>query len=190
LSPHMHAAAQTRPVRTAGTVRSADGTQIGWEQVGAGVSIVIVHGGTRAAEHYRALADALASRFTVIAYDRRGRGASGPARVDDGFDVEVADLEAVLRATGAPRVFGHSAGALISLEATRRLPVIQRLALYEPPVGQSIPTAWLPAFEQALAGNDVARAMALAIDGLKMGPRYLPGWALALPMRLAVRAEE
>jgi pimeloyl-ACP methyl ester carboxylesterase len=189
MSPHIHAAAQTRPVRTAGTVRSADGTQIGWEQVGAGVAIVIVHGGTRAAEHYRALADALASRFTVIAYDRRGRGASGPARVDDGFDVEVADLEAVLRATGATRVFGHSAGALISLEATRRLPVIQRLALYEPPVGQSIPTAWLPAFEQALAGNDVARAMALAIDGLKMGPRYLPVWALALPMRLAVRGE-
>src|ERR1043165_6470963 len=152
MSPHLHAAAQVRPVRTTGATRSTDGTQIGWEQIGQGVAIVIAHGGTRAAEHYRALADALASRFTVIAYDRRGRGASGPARVDDGFDVEVADLEAVLRATGATRVFGHSAGALISLEATRRLPVIQRLALYEPPVGQSIPPGWRPALERARAG--------------------------------------
>src|SRR5437667_12695675 len=109
MSPHNHAAAQRRPARTTGVTPSADGTQIGWEQFGDGIAIVISHGGTRAAEQYRALADALASQFTVIAYDRRGRGASGPGRVDDGLDVEVADLEAVLRATGATRVFGHSA---------------------------------------------------------------------------------
>jgi pimeloyl-ACP methyl ester carboxylesterase len=189
MSPHTHAAAEVRSVRTTGVTRSADGTQIGWEQIGEGVGIVIVHGGTRAAEHYRALADALATRFTVIAYDRRGRGASGPARVDDGLDVEVADLDAVLRATGATRVFGHSAGAAISLEAALRLPAIQRLALFEPPLGPSVPTAWLPAFEQALAGNHVARAMALAIDGLQMSPRYVPVWALALPIRLLARGE-
>jgi pimeloyl-ACP methyl ester carboxylesterase len=189
MSPHHLAAAQSRPVRTTGATRSADGTQIGWEQVGDGVAIVIAHGATRAAEHYRALADALASQFTVIAYDRRGRGASGPGRVDDGIDVEVADLEAVLRATGATRVFGHSAGAVVSLEAALRLPGIQRLALFEPPLGPSVPAAWLPAFEQALASNHVARAMALVIDGLQMGPRHVPVWALALPMRLAARGE-
>ncbi|HSS00938.1 MAG TPA: alpha/beta hydrolase [Kofleriaceae bacterium] len=189
MSSHIQAAAQARPVRTTGATRSADGTQIGWEQVGEGVAIVVVHGGTRAAEHYRALADALAARFTVIAYDRRGRGASGPARVDDGLDVEIADLEAVLRATGATRVFGHSAGAVVSIEAALRLPMIQRLALYEPPLGPSVPTAWLPGFEQALADDHVARAMALAIDGLQMGPRYVPVWALALPIRLLARGE-
>jgi pimeloyl-ACP methyl ester carboxylesterase len=150
---------------------------------------VIAHGGTRAAEHYRALADALATQFTVIAYDRRGRGASGPARVDDGIDIEVADLEAVLRATGATRVFGHSAGAVVSLEAALRLPAIQRLALYEPPLGPSVPAAWLPAFEQALADNHVGRAMAIAIHGLQVGPRRVPLWALALPMGLFARGE-
>src|SRR5689334_9568934 len=97
MSSHIQAAAPARPVRTTGTTRSADGTQIGWEEVGIGIPIVVVHGGTRAAEHYRVLADTLAPEFTVIAYDRRGRGGSGPARRDDGIDIEVADLEAVLR---------------------------------------------------------------------------------------------
>lgn len=188
MSRETHVAAESWAVRTTGTTRSADGTQIGWEQVGEGPAVVVVHGGTRAAEHYRALADALAPRFTVFAYDRRGRGASGPAPVDDGIDVEIADLDAVLRATGATRVFGHSAGAVIALEAALRRPVIQRLALYEPP-SSSFPSAWLPAFEQALADDDIARAMALVIDGLEMGPRHVPVWALALPLRLAARGE-
>lgn len=186
---HKHVAAEPRLERTAGGIRSADGTQLGWERIGDGPAVVIVHGGTRAAEHYRVLADTLAPRFTVFVYDRRGRGASGPGRADDGIDVELADLEAVLRATGATRVFGHSAGAVISLEAALRLPVIERLALYEPPSALSLPAAWLPAFEQALARDNIARAMALLTHGLQMAPRHVPVWVLALPLRLLVRGE-
>jgi pimeloyl-ACP methyl ester carboxylesterase len=175
------------PARTTGSTASADGTQIGWEQIGQGPAIAVVHGGFRAAEHYRALAAALSPRFTVVAYDRRGRGASGPAPARDGIDVELADLEAVLRATGATRVFGHSAGAVIALEAALRLPVIQRLAVFEPPISAELPVAWVPAFERALAADDLARAMVLLIDGLQMGPRHIPLWLLALPIRVLLR---
>lgn len=175
--------------RTTASTRSADGTQIGWEQIGNGPAVVIVHGGNRAAEHYRALAAALAPRYTVIAYDRRGRGASGPGRVDDGIDVELADLEAVLRVTGATSVFGHSAGAMIALEAAVRMHVIQRLALFDPPVGVELPLSWVPAFEQALADDKIARAMALVMEGMQTGPRHVPAWLLALPLRLLVRGE-
>ena len=124
-----------------------------------------------------------------MAYDRRGRGASGPGRVDDGIDLELADLEAVLRDTGATSVFGHSAGAVIALEAALRMPVIQRLALFEPPIGVELPLSWVPAFERALADDKIALAMALLAGGMQMGPRHIPAWLFALPLRLLVRGE-
>ena len=164
------------------TARSADGTTIGWERIGAGPALVVLHGGIRAGRHYRALAAAMAHRYSLLLVDRRGRGHSGPGRDDDGMEIEVADLAAVMAATGAERVFGHSAGAFIALEAAHRLP-IRELSLYEPPVAAP-PLGWFPAFEAALARGNTARALALAIDGLGMGPRGLPAWAMALSMRV------
>src|ERR1044071_1725852 len=58
---------------------SRDGARIGWQQLGRGPALVVNHGGARAAKHYRELARCLASRFTVVLMDRRGRGAGGPA---------------------------------------------------------------------------------------------------------------
>src|SRR4051812_23407891 len=116
---------------------AADGTVIGWEQWGTGPAVVVAHGGMRAGKHYRELAKLLAQRFTVVLYDRRGRGRSGPGPKaapappagPGGFDggavleMEVGDLAAVLHKTGARRVLGHSAGGLIALEAARRIPL-------------------------------------------------------------------
>lgn len=177
--------AATPTVETQGLVESAvsaDGTRVGWERVGSGPPLVVLHGGLRAGKHYRALAAALGRRFSVLLVDRRGRGHSGAARVDDGIDTEVADLAAVLAATGAQRVFGHSAGALIALEAALRLP-IRELAVFEPPVAP-VPLGWVPAFEAALAGGDHARAMVTLVQGLQMGPTWLPARLLALPVRV------
>jgi pimeloyl-ACP methyl ester carboxylesterase len=169
-------------------VRSADGTTIGWERVGVGPPLVVLHGGMRAGKHYRALAGALAHRYSVLLVDRRGRGHSGPGRNDDGVETEVADLSAVLAATGAERVFGHSAGASISLEAAHRLP-IRELALYEPPV-EPLPFDWLPPFEAAVAQGKTARALSLAIDGLEMGPRGVPTWVMTLAARVLLHTAE
>ena len=142
----------------------------------------------RAGKHYRALAGAMAHRYSVLLVDRRGRGRSGPGRNDDGVETEVADLSAVLAATGAERVFGHSAGASISLEAAHRLP-IRELALYEPPV-EPLTFDWLPPFEAALARGKTARALSLAIDGLEMGPRGVPTWVMTLAARVLLHTAE
>jgi pimeloyl-ACP methyl ester carboxylesterase len=59
------------------TVRSADGTIIAFERGGDGPPLVLVGGALsdrRAAAEVSAL---LGERFTVIAFDRRGRGDSG-----------------------------------------------------------------------------------------------------------------
>lgn len=168
---------------------SKDGTRVGWEQLGAGPALVVMHGGARAAKHYRELASALADRFTVLLVDRRGRGLTGPLRPGDGLEAELEDLSAVMEATGARDVFGHSGGAATALQAAMRLP-IRRLAVYEPPVGAPIPLWWLPAFEEALARGRPVRAMCLMAQGLQLGPpQWLPVSVLEAPFRLLVHGE-
>jgi hypothetical protein len=116
-------------------VRSADGTELGYERRGSGPPLVLVGGalGTRAAgDEY---AEALSSRRSVITYDRRGRGDSGdtpPYAVER----EIEDLAAVIDAAGGrAAVYGHSSGAALALETARALGIgaVPRLALYEPP---------------------------------------------------------
>jgi pimeloyl-ACP methyl ester carboxylesterase len=115
------------------TTRSADGTTIAFDRVGQGPTLVIVGGafGDRATP--RAVADALAPHFTVVCYDRRGRGASGDTP-PYAIEREVEDLDAVIVATGGSAfVYGHSSGAILALEAATRSEAIVGLTAYEPP---------------------------------------------------------
>ena len=59
-------------------LRSADGTVIGYDRTGSGPVVVLVDGALayRGYRGGRPLAAALASDYTVVAYDRRGRGES------------------------------------------------------------------------------------------------------------------
>ena len=61
------------------TVRSADGTAIAHDQAGHGPLLIIVDGAmnTRSSGTKPQLVDLLAAHFTVLSYDRRGRGDSG-----------------------------------------------------------------------------------------------------------------
>ena len=82
------------------------------------------------------VAAALAPYFTVYTFDRRGRGDSGDTQ-PYAVAREVEDIAALADlAGGSAYVFGHSSGAILSLEAARLLPAgkIAKLAVYEPPV--------------------------------------------------------
>jgi pimeloyl-ACP methyl ester carboxylesterase len=82
----------------------------------------------------RPVAERLRSRFTVLTYDRRGRGESGPGATAYEPQREVEDLVAVLAAAGGrPFVFGASSGAALALEAARQDVAMERLAVYEAP---------------------------------------------------------
>jgi pimeloyl-ACP methyl ester carboxylesterase len=115
------------------TVTSLDGTVIGFETVGAGPPMVLVHGGTADHTRWAPVVPRLAERYTVHAVDRRGRGLSGDG---DQYDLrrEGEDIAAVVAAVG-PGVFlvGHSYGALASLEAALLTSTVDRIVLYEPP---------------------------------------------------------
>ncbi|MGC4876922.1 alpha/beta fold hydrolase [Micromonospora sp. DT43] len=114
-------------------VRSADGTPIAYERSGAGPVIVLVGGGFSDRHSTSALGEALAPDFTVVGYDRRGRGESGDtAPYEVGREIE--DLAAVVAATGgSAAIYGLSSGAILAaLGAAQGLPVTG-LILFEPP---------------------------------------------------------
>jgi pimeloyl-ACP methyl ester carboxylesterase len=115
------------------TVQSADGTTIAYEITGNGPVLVTSVGlfcdrGTTAG-----LAAILAPEFTVVRYDRRGRGDSGDAP-EYAPEREIEDLAAVIAAVGgSAMVYGHSSGAVLALEGAARGLPITKIAAYEPP---------------------------------------------------------
>lgn len=114
-------------------VTSADGTAIAVEHSGEGPPLVLVVGAFCDRSSGASLADALASRYTVYRYDRRGRGDSGDGSVYS-IEREVQDLEAVANSTGTPPfVYGHSSGGALALEAAARDAAFRKVAVYEPP---------------------------------------------------------
>ncbi len=119
--------------RSVRRVRSSDGTTIAFERTGEGPAVILVGGALSDRSAAAQLTALLAPRFTVFAYDRRGRGDSGDT-APYAVQREVEDLGALVReAGGAAFVFGHSSGAALALEAASRGVAISKLALYEPP---------------------------------------------------------
>ena len=118
------------------TVTSADGSTIATYVAGSGRPLVIVDPALGLARNERKLSAALESRFTVIRYDRRGRGGSSDSSPDTADPQhEVDDLAAVIAAHGGQAVlFGSSSGAVLALEAAARLAdQVSGVVLYEPP---------------------------------------------------------
>jgi pimeloyl-ACP methyl ester carboxylesterase len=117
------------------TVRSTDGTAIAYDVIGSGPLLVLVDGAlcSRTMGPGNGLSRLLSKDFTMIHYDRRGRGDSGDA-AEYAIDREVEDLKAVIGTVGGRAfVFGQSSGAVLALHAAARLSQIVQLAAYEAP---------------------------------------------------------
>src|SRR5262245_46479457 len=113
---------------------SKDGTRIAYDQRGDGPAVVLVDGafGSRSFGPNVRTAPLLGPHFTVVHYDRRGRGESGDAH-SYGVEREIEDLAgAIDSAGGSAAVFGTSSGGNLALKAAARGLPITRLALWEP----------------------------------------------------------
>lgn len=126
-------------------VTGSGGVRIACEQSGEGPAVVLVHGAGSARWSFGLLRPHLERRFTVIAVDRRGRGDSGDCEGDgdgDGYELEseFEDVAAVVRDAGAAALVGHSYGGLVAAGAAGRLDGLERLVLYEPPMGGVLAT--------------------------------------------------
>jgi pimeloyl-ACP methyl ester carboxylesterase len=133
------------------TVTSADGTVIAYDRAGAG-PVLIVSVGAFCTRGTFAAPPELTARFTVVTYDRRGRGDSGDT-APFAPEREYADLAAVAAAAGSepPFVFGHSSGAAIALRAA----------------ATGLPVAGIVAYEAPFANDDTPRPEADPADRIR-----------------------
>jgi pimeloyl-ACP methyl ester carboxylesterase len=114
---------------------SADGTTIAFDRLGQGPPVVVASGMFCDRGTTQGLAEQLARRFSVINYDRRGRGESGDT-APYAVQREVEDLGALIAEVGGTAaVYGHSSGAGLALNAAASGLPITRLVLHEPPYG-------------------------------------------------------
>ncbi len=142
------------------SVTSKDGTTIAYERIGAGPPLIIVDGALcyRDSGPARKVAAELADQFTVIIYDRRGRGESGDTQ-PYAVQREVEDLDALIAAAGGrAQLVGFSSGAVLALESARAGAAIDKIAAYEPPLivdGSRPPTPpdYVPGLRSDLAAN-------------------------------------
>lgn len=181
---------------TSAATRSADGTSIAYELHGDGPGVILIDGAMcfRDSGPMRPLCTQLNDDFTVLMYDRRGRGASGdtppysPAREVD--DVE-ALLDILLDSTGttcgAPVLVGISSGGALALHAAARLgDRIRAVVVFEPPYMPEPLAAgardYADALSHALASGDRDGAVELFLRRVGMpdhalaGVRQSPGW--------------
>jgi pimeloyl-ACP methyl ester carboxylesterase len=120
------------------TVKSKDGTRIGFECAGRGPTLLFVHGGVGDRTRWTPMFPLLSSKFTVCAMDRRGRGASGDSPAYS-LKKEAEDVAAVVDSRkGEVFVFGHSYGGVAALEAAFLTKHISKLMLYEPPLHEPV----------------------------------------------------
>jgi pimeloyl-ACP methyl ester carboxylesterase len=185
----------TLPATTRRLVRSDDGTAISYDTLGAGGGLLVLGGAWRTSEDYLRFARALAGSFTVHVIDRRGRGHSGPQGVAYSIARELEDLLAMQAQTGATRVFGHSYGGLIALEAARQSAVFSDVVVYEPgvSVAGSIPLGWMDLYRKLLGAGDPRGAFAAMVRGSGGAPRAverMPLWYVKLILRAVIKGPE
>ncbi len=118
---------------------STDGTTIAYDRIGDGPAVILVNGalGDRKLDRrfklMSGLAALLSPNYTVIDYDRRGRGDSDEAGA---FSVqrEIDDIAALIDSVGGrASLFGFSSGGALALRAAGAGIGVERVAVYEAP---------------------------------------------------------
>jgi pimeloyl-ACP methyl ester carboxylesterase len=175
------------------TVTSKDGTTIAFDQYGTGPTVILVGGALqhRAGDPGTAkLAALLAPHFTVIHYDRRGRGDSTDTQ-PYAVEREIEDLDALIDAAGGMAyLFGMSSGGALVLEAALKLgDKIKKIAIYEVPYNaeETARKGWVAyrkQLDEALAAGRKSDAAALFMklvgmpDDQLAGFRQSPAWGM------------
>lgn len=98
-------------------VKSKDSTLIAFEKTGAGPTLVLIDGAMGYRAHHGGRP--LAAEFTVVTYDRRGRGESSDTQ-PYAVEREIEDIDALIEAVSAPvYLYGFSSGSVLSRPSGR-----------------------------------------------------------------------
>ena len=169
-------------------VTSKDGTRIAYETGGDGQAALIVLGALNSRKSGTKLAKLLASRFTAVSYDRRGRGDSSDS-ASYSPEREVEDIAALIGAVGGPVcLYGHSSGAALAITAAVKLrKQVTKLAIYEAPFSldskaRKAAKEYRVALKQALSAGHNGDAVALFVRSVGVSDkqiqamRHMPMW--------------
>ena len=160
-------------------VTSRDGTRIAYETAGDGQAALIVLGALNSRKSGTKFARLLASKFTAVSYDRRGRGDSSDS-ASYSPKREVDDLAALIDAVGEPVcLYGHSSGAALAIVAAVKLrKQVSRLAIYEAPYAldsdaRKAAEDYYLALQEALASENNADAVALFVRSVGVSDKQI-----------------
>jgi pimeloyl-ACP methyl ester carboxylesterase len=165
------------------------GARLAYEVCGDGDPIVLLHPGFVANAFAPLLREPALAGYRLIAYHRRGYGASTPAAAPFSVAAQAADCLALLDGLSLARahLVGHSFGANIALEVARTAPArVWSLSLLEPP----LPWAMRPESAQLMLDVMGAAAQRFAAGALEEGVEtwltaaFGPGWQEPVEQRL------
>lgn len=176
-------------------VYSADGTPIAYETSGTGPAVILVTGAlgvhSRPAHTgFIQFAELLSPYFTVVNYDRRGRGESGDTQPYT-VQREIEDIEALINAVGGTAyLYGVSSGGALTLETAAALPgKVTKLLIYEVPYVMDgsrppLPEGYVETVTDYSANGRRGDAVALFMSVVGVPEEYIPfmrqdpSWAL------------
>lgn len=123
------------------------GARLHYEVRGTGPALLMMPGANGDAGPFKPMAEALADRYTVVTYDRRGFSRSrvdGPVVDAERMASDVDDAHRLLSLLGdAPAyVLGSCSGAIVALELLARHPAqVRAMVSHEPPLASVLPDA-------------------------------------------------
>lgn len=161
---------------------SADGTRIAFERSGTGPVLVLVDGAFCYREFgpARDVSTSLTDDFSVVIYDRRGRGESGDT-LPYSPEREFEDLHAVIDAVGGDAfVMGQSSGAGLAYRAAAAGVPMRKVIGYEAPwVGlrakkDGSPKDYHGDLDRLLDAGANAKAISYFMVDMIGAPRFVP----------------
>jgi len=169
------------------TTAKLNGVELHYETVGTGPRMVLTHGSWTDGSGWAPVVSALAERYEVVPWDRRGHSRSGSGAVPGSRAEDAADLVALIEHLGGGPVHlaGNSYGGIVTLTLVSTRPeLVASAAVHEPPVvalleGSSDPdiVAVLGSFDEALGHvtglietGDHRAAAEHFVDHVALGP--------------------
>ena len=164
------------------------------ERMGSGPPLVLLHGFTGSAMSWGPLAEMLAARYTLLAVDIVGHGASSKPETPDRYAIERAARDAVtaMLAFGFRRSawLGYSMGGRLALSIAATLPeAVERLVLVGASPGLADPAerGARRAADEALADRIEAEGVPAFVDYWESLPLFKTQQRLPAGMRRAIR---
>lgn len=158
---------------------SQDGTILAYDKKGQGPVLILVLGALNRRSQGKKLTELLSDRFTVVSYDRRGRGDSTDT-LPYTTDKEVADITALIDELGGSAfLYGHSSGCVLALLAAKVLgKKVTGLALYELPYNanpeaQNVSKMYRKQLAQLLADENRSAAVALFVKSVGVSDKQI-----------------